>query len=392
MGPVVPDGPITPTDAKIKYARMLNGYELDEITEFPEVYFVGHPSRKSRPKQNGISNYGYDDTAHHYRASVGDHLAYRYEVRSLLGKGAFGQVLRCFDHKVQEHVAIKMIINTEQMQEQGKIETAILQQLNEAGQSERSYVVKGLDFFMFRRHICVAFEILGPNLYEYSRSIRYRPLETQQMKAIAMAMLKGLAFVHRQGIVHCDMKPENVLLLPGSNSDARIIDFGSSCMIGKQKYEYIQSRYYRAPEVILGLKYGPPMDIWSFACIVAELMCGRPLFPGGDETEQMEMLMEALGVPPRSMIDQSPRKWHFFGLDGRPLMKSAKRRRVSGTNLRMSTGIKDNLLLDLLDKCLEWEQTKRITAADALNHAWFAVRDIGSARKMYPAPSLPVWR
>jgi dual specificity tyrosine-phosphorylation-regulated kinase 2/3/4 len=390
LSPVVPDGPISPVDAKVKYATMLNSYELDEIKDFPEIYFVGQQGKKFRPNQTNISNYGYDDHAHHYRCNVGDHIAYRYEIRSVLGKGAFGQVLRCFDHKAQANVALKLIINTEQMHDQGKIETSILQTLNEAGSLEKSYVVKALDFFIFRRHICVTFEILGINLYEYSRSMRYRPLETQQMKSIATAMLKGLAFVHRLGIIHCDMKPENVLLTAGSTSDARIIDFGSSCMVGRQRYEYIQSRFYRAPEVILGLKYGPPMDVWSFACIVAEMMAGKPLFPGNDEAEQLQMLMEVLGPPPRSMMEMSPRKKYFFGLDGRPVM-NWKRRRVNGSSLRLSTGIKDNLLLDLLGKCLEWDPTKRMTAADALNHAWFAVREIGSARKAYPVSSVR-WR
>jgi dual specificity tyrosine-phosphorylation-regulated kinase 2/3/4 len=390
LSPVVSGAPINPAEARAKYGTLLNSYEMEEIREYPEVYFVGNQGRKYRPNQTGASNYGYDDASHHYRCNVGDHIAYRYEIRSILGKGAFGQVLRCFDHKVQAHVALKLIINTEQMHDQGKVETAILQQLNEAGRGEKSYVVKGLDFFTFRRHICVTFEILGANLYEYSRSMRYRPLESQQMKSIALAMLKGLAFVHRQGIIHCDMKPENVLLTAGSTNDVRIIDFGSSCLLGRQRYEYIQSRFYRAPEVILGLRYGPPMDIWSFACIVAEMMAGRPLFPGSDEGEQMQMLMEVLGPPPRAMIEKSNRKKHFFGLDGRPVMTS-RRRRVGGSTLRMSTGIRDNLLLDLLDKCLEWDPTKRITAADALNHAWFAVREIGSARKAYPVSGVR-WR
>jgi dual specificity tyrosine-phosphorylation-regulated kinase 2/3/4 len=77
----------------------------------------------------------------------------------------------------------------------------------------------------------------------------------------------------------------------------KIIDFGSSCFENERVYTYIQSRFYRAPEVILGLPYSLPIDMWSFGCIMAELFIGYPLFPGENEQEQIQMFMEILGVP-----------------------------------------------------------------------------------------------
>jgi dual specificity tyrosine-phosphorylation-regulated kinase 2/3/4 len=279
------------------------------------------------------------------------------------------------------------------MHDQGKIEVSLVQKLNEAPGFATAHIVHGLDFFVFRNHICATFEILGPNLFEYSRSIRFRPLDSAQMRPIAKAMLTGLAFLHKNMVIHCDMKPENVLLMPNSSTDVRLIDFGSSCLIGHQRYEYIQSRFYRAPEVILGLSYGPPMDIWSFGCIVAEMMMGRPLFPGGDESEQMQMLMEVLGLPPRGMLDRCTRRKHFFGPDGRPFIstKGRRRRTVGSSSLRIISHITDNLLLDLLGKCLEWDQTRRITAHDAVSHPWFSIREMASARSSYHGPPLS-WR
>jgi dual specificity tyrosine-phosphorylation-regulated kinase 2/3/4 len=267
------------------------------------------------------------------------------------------------------------------MHDQGKIEVSLVQTLNQAAGFKESHIIQGLDFFMFRRHICATFEILGQNLYEYSRSIRFRAIETSELRQIARGILTALAFMHKNSVVHCDMKPENIMLVSHASGDVRVIDFGSSCFVGRQRYEYIQSRFYRAPEVILGIRYGTPMDVWSFACIIAELLMGRPLFPGDNEIEQMQMFMEVLGAPPRHIIDLSKRKKHFFLADGTPLPARGRRRRqVGGMTLRSMTKLTDNLLLDLLGKCLDWDQNQRITAADALTHPWFAGRQVMSAR------------
>lgn len=394
LNPVVADAPISPAEARAKYAALLTPYEMDEINQYPEIYYVGHRAKKIRSNTSGMHNYGFDDSQHHYRGNIGDHIAYRYEIRAVLGKGAFGQVIRAFDHKTKTNVALKLIINTQQMHEQGKIEVSLLKKLNEAPDFEQAHIIHCLDSFVFRRHICATFEILGLNLYEYSRSMRFRPLASSQMRSIAHDMLKALAFMHANNIIHCDMKPENVLMIPNSTNDVKVIDFGSSCIVGNQIYEYIQSRFYRAPEVILGASYGPPMDIWSFACIVAEMMTGHPLFPGEDENEQMQMYMEVLGAPPRALIEKCPRSKYFFTPDFKPVMSTINRRRrkVGGSTLRLMTHISDNLLIDLLSKCLEWDQRKRITAADALKHPWFSVREVQTARSYRGPSKMPRWR
>lgn len=81
-------------------------------------------------------------------------------------------------------------------------------------------------------------------------------------------------------IIHCDLKPENIMLRHPNRSIIKVIDFGSSCLSTERVYTYIQSRFYRAPEIILGMQYGTAIDMWSFGCILAELYTGYPLFPG----------------------------------------------------------------------------------------------------------------
>ena len=376
--PIIQNAPISPQEARKNYSALLNKYELREIDDYQEIYFLGIQHKKVQPTMSISSNYGYDDSNSHYRALVGDHIAYRFEIRAVLGKGAFGQVIRCFDHKTKTSVALKIIVNTEIMQEQGRVEVGIIQHLNKYDKDSKHHIIRGMDFFVFRNHICASFEILGPNLYEYSRSMRFKPIPSNAMKPISMQILQGLAFCHSHGIIHCDIKPENILLIPGGFKNIKIIDFGSSCFIGQQRYEYIQSRFYRAPEVILGIKYGPPMDIWSFGCIVIEMMIGKPIFPGCDEHEQIEMLMEVFGPPPKEIINECSRRREFFSPDGRLRLPKdrRKRRQVGAISLQQMTRINDPLLIDLLQKCFEWDQNKRITAEEALNHPYFTAKEV----------------
>jgi dual specificity tyrosine-phosphorylation-regulated kinase 2/3/4 len=177
------------------------------------------------------------------------------------------------------------------------------------------------------------------------------------------------------------MKPENVVVDVNGFPNVKIIDFGSSCFIGRQRYEYIQSRFYRAPEVILGLKYGPPMDIWSFGCIVIEMVIGRPIFPGDDEHDQLDLLMQIIGPVPEQLKARCSRRKEFFTPDGRFVgTKGQKTRRPGSVSLEVATRIADPLLLDLLKKCFEWNQEDRITAQDALKHQWFTVKEIVTTR------------
>ena len=106
----------------------------------------------------------------------------------------------------------------------------------------------------------------------------------------------------RLGIIHCDLKPENILLKNHAKSAIKVIDFGTGCFENKTFYTYIQSRYYRAPEIILGIPYTCAIDMWSLGCILVELYCGYPIFAGEDEAEQLAIIMEYLGIPPLKLI------------------------------------------------------------------------------------------
>lgn len=371
ISPIVRHGPITGEAALSKYEQLLTPYEKKEILNFDEVYYVGYLQKKVKAESPHSEDYQFDLNTHHYKVSMGDHLYYRYEIRSILGKGAFGQVLRCTDHKTKETVAVKIIVNTPQMKKQGEAEISMVTFLNEEDTNDSNCIVRVLDTFHFRDHACVVFEMLGNNLYEFSKSNYFKRAAINQVRTIGRQILKAIKFTHSRGIVHCDMKPENVLLLLGSNVKVKVIDFGSACYIGQKHFDYIQSRFYRAPEVMLGIPYGPPMDVWSFACVIAELAMGKPLFPGGNECHQLQLQMQVLGNIPDDVMKQASRRDVFFDEYGKIFPVNGRRKKVGSVSLQKITGITDPDLLDLLQKCLEWDQTKRITAADALKHKFF---------------------
>ena len=121
-----------------------------------------------------------------------------------------------------------------------------------------------------------------------------------------------MKFLNQERIIHCDLKPENILLVKPYKSLIKLIDFGSSCFEHERLYTYIQSRFYRAPEVILGISYKMSIDMWSLGCIIAELIIGYPLFPGENEYEQLLCIMEMLGLPPSHMIEACSKKNEYF--------------------------------------------------------------------------------
>jgi dual specificity tyrosine-phosphorylation-regulated kinase 2/3/4 len=132
------------------------------------------------------------------------------------------------------------------------------------------------------------------------------------IRKFAQSILECLELLKRKNIIHCDLKPENILLREKGKSAVKIIDFGSACFENYTMYQYIQSRAYRAPEVIFGCKYNTPIDMWSLGCILAELYTGHTLFPGGDEDDQIACIMEMLGMPPAAILNTADRKYNFI--------------------------------------------------------------------------------
>ncbi|KAF5014586.1 hypothetical protein F66182_14376, partial [Fusarium sp. NRRL 66182] len=243
------------------------------------------------------TNFGYDDDRGDYQIVIGDHLAYRYEVVDVLGKGSFGQVVRCVDHKAGQLVAVKIIRNKKRFHQQALVEVNILQKLKEWDPNKKHSVVHFTQSFYFRGHLCISTELLGMNLYEFIKAHNFKGFSLKLIRQFTKQMLSTLVLLHSKRVIHCDLKPENILLAHPMRSEIKTIDFGSSCFDHEKVYTYIQSRFYRSPEVILGMSYGMAIDMWSLGCILAELYTGYPIFPGENEQEQLACIMEIFGPP-----------------------------------------------------------------------------------------------
>ena len=154
------------------------------------------------------------------------------------------------------------------------------------------------DHFSFRRHFIIVFELLEINLYKYITAKDFKGIQKDLLRNITSQVLNALAHLNRLRIIHCDLKPENILFTDSSHQKVKIIDFGASCTAFKNGFSYVQSRFYRAPEVVLGLPYDSAIDIWSFGCILVELVTGRPIFPAHDENHLLEFIVLTIGDLP----------------------------------------------------------------------------------------------
>jgi len=211
------------------------------------------------------------------------------------------------------------------------------------------------------------------NLYHFLKFNRFQGLSMSLIKRFAVQILQALVLTQQNRVIHCDLKPENILLKNSNRSAIKVIDFGSSCLSDKKVYTYIQSRFYRAPEVILGMGYSCSIDMWSFGCILVELFTGYPVFPGDSELQQLLCIMEYLGVPSDEYLGKATRKKIFFEKDGSPKIvpDSKGRVRKPGTK-RLSEVLKkaDNSFIRLVECCFVWEPAFRITPQQALMTDW----------------------
>ncbi|XP_047453505.1 dual specificity tyrosine-phosphorylation-regulated kinase 4 isoform X2 [Mugil cephalus] len=365
--------PMSPIEALNNFQERLTEFEQEEIMDYSEVWFLGAGSQKIEGSQGAPQNSGYDDEHGSYIRVLHDHIAYRFEVLEVIGKGSFGQVLKCLDHKTNELVAIKMIRNKKRFHHQALVELKILDVIKRKDKDNLHNVIHMKEYFYFRNHLCISFELLGVNLYELIKKNNFQGFSIALIRRFAHALLRCLQMLHREKIIHCDLKPENILLSQRGPGNIKVVDFGSSCYEQQRVYTYIQSRFYRSPEVILGHPYSMAIDMWSLGCILAELYTGYPLFPGESEVEQIACIMEVLGMPPNDFVQSASRRKLFFDSKGNPrniTNSKGKKRRPNSKELSAALKTNDALFLDFIKRCLSWDPTKRMTPDEGLQHEW----------------------
>ena len=357
-------GPVKPSFVLVNYPDYLTDREHAEILQYPEVYYLRDAPPKNTKTPNVVPNF--------FHFVRNDHIAFRYEQEAVLGKGSFGSVLRCIDHKTGQLVAIKMLRDRPKVHTQLIFELDLLVKLQK-GNDEDHRIIRYIENFTFRGFFCIVMELLYLDVYTVLKAQRFVGYSTAVIQTVVKETAQALEYIHGQGIVHCDIKPENILFMTSKKNHVKVIDFGCSCFLGKILFSYIQSRYYRAPEVVLGIEYGTEIDMWSLGCVLCEMLTGYPLFCAEDEGELIAMICELRGLPPPNFVNRAPRAHLYFTERG--LLKEQKdskgRVYVPGSRtIESAAKTKDPMLVSLIDGCLQWVPAERLTASQFLQHPW----------------------
>ncbi|XP_052438598.1 homeodomain-interacting protein kinase 3 isoform X1 [Carassius gibelio] len=237
-----------------------------------------------------------------------------YEVLDFLGRGTFGQVVKCWKRGTNEIVAVKILKNHPSYARQGQIEVGILARLSSENAEEHN-LVRAFECFQHRSHTCLVFEMLEQNLYDFLKQNKFSPLPLKVIRPILQQVATALKKLKAMGLIHADLKPENIMLVDPVRQPYRVkvIDFGSASHVSKAVCStYLQSRYYRAPEIILGLPFCEAIDMWSLGCVIAELFLGWPLYPGALEFDQIRYISQTQGLPGEHLLNVGTKTSRFF--------------------------------------------------------------------------------
>jgi len=388
-----------PRDPATAPVRKLSVNLIDTYKFINTVYYENRkrPSARnsataSKKERKGHHNNGWDDENYDYIIKRGEHFADRYRVEQAIGKGSFGQVVKAYDTVKECYVAIKIIKSKKPFLQQAKTEIELLEFLNQKDPHDQACIVRLLTHFMHCGHQCLVFEMLSYNLYDLLRHTNFQGISLNLIRKFARQILKCLGFLSlcEISVIHCDLKPENILLRNAKRSAIKLIDFGSSCRTHQRMYTYIQSRFYRSPEVMLGCNYATEIDMWSLGCILVEMHTGEPLFSGVDEADQLCKIAELLGMPPASMIQAGNKGARYFaeqpggGYTWRHPPREVKRRSLhdilgvesGGPHGRRANedghSVMDYLKFkDLITKMLTYNPADRINPFKALTHSFF---------------------
>ena len=339
----------------------------------------------------------YDDKEGYYAHRVGDVLNERYKVLGSYGKGVFSTVVRCLDIRSATagyEVAIKVQRNNEMMRRAGEKEIAILSQLSSNDPERKRHCIVFLGQFDHEDHLCMVFEAMHQNLRTALKQHGHRRgIQLAAVQTYARQMLVALRYLERLNIMHADLKPDNIVVNDKYNL-LKICDFGSASSGDDNEItQYLVSRFYRAPEVMMGLQYGCPIDMWAAAVSIYELYTGKILFQGSSNNMMLKLIQEVKGKMPHKLIRKGVFAELHFDPDydflfrerdkvtGREVVRSIRfeQRPMPGKDLRSlllpvklqeSESRKVLQLAELLEKALTLDPAKRLRPSEALKHSF----------------------
>ena len=292
----------------------------------------------------------------------------KYEVLGIVGEGAYGIVYKCLNKVTNKYVAVKKFKETQDklVQKTMKRELAMLQMLRHENvvEFQESFVSKG-NFFL-------VFEYVEKNLLEVLEESPHG-LSPKLIRSLVYQMCKAVAYLHKNNMIHRDVKPENLLI--DENLNLKLCDFGFARKVKLNKNnnnidtmtDYVATRWYRSPELLLsGGIYGPEVDYWAIGCIMGELADGNPMFPGEDEVDQLDCIIKILGNLPESLVNMYYENQIY---NGKELLHVKKPETLEKRYL----GILSPTAIDFMKGLLELDPNKRLSGENVFKHKYFSV-------------------
>ncbi|KAE8705347.1 hypothetical protein F3Y22_tig00110429pilonHSYRG00787 [Hibiscus syriacus] len=362
-------------------------------------------------------------------------IAGRYYVTEYLGSAAFSKAIQAHDLHTGMDACVKIIKNKKDFFDQSLDEIKLLKYVNKHDPADKHHILRLYDYFyyrvsecrrahvqagmfgykcsvlleklevwpmydsvlcmnndtcelsriwlfsIFQEHLLIVCELLKANLYEFHKFNRESGGEVyftiSRLQSITIQCLEALQFLHGLGLIHCDLKPENILVKSYSRCEVKVIDFGSSCFETDHLCSYVQSRSYRAPEVILGLPYDKKIDIWSLGCILAELCTGNVLFQNDSPATLLARVIGIIGPIKQDMLAKGGDTYKYFTKNHMLYERNQETNRLEylipkKTSLRHRLPMGDQGFVDFVAHLLEVNSKKRPAAAEALKHPWLS--------------------
>ncbi|KAM7411165.1 hypothetical protein PAMA_021242 [Pampus argenteus] len=331
-------------------------------------------------------------------ASVKGNALSSYTVEDFLGEGGFGFVSKCRHTETGRMAAIKVNKPEEYIVKQARTEIEMLKALR-CLNPDTCNIIRWNGFFFTHDHICLDFELLDQSLHDYMSERNYNAMTLKEIRPVLHQLTTALSHLHSMGIVHADLKPDNIMVTDRRQQllKIKLIDFGLAEFVSEVKAGVCtQTRWYRAPEVILRSRYNEAIDIWSLGLTAAELAVGFPLYPGKTEYEVLRFIMETQGQPAEYLLDNGTctddyfyrqengqQRWRFktpeeFTYDTRCNPGQSKHIILNSFRhievlMVMVSGHQSNqrLFIDLMEKMLKMDPDHRLKAMEVLQHPFF---------------------